>query len=142
MTIKVVDILGRASVILQDTAATRFTNANLLKFFNDGQREVVLHRPDAHVANGTHACVNGSKQTIPAGGHRLINVHRNTNGHGMTQQRVLTALSTLSMIRLIQRIFMSTLKQFPAHIRLRLFIALYLVISVLVISPLILLLWE
>ena len=85
MTIKVVDILGRASVILQDTAATRFTNANLLKFFNDGQREVVLHRPDAHVSNSTHACVNGSKQTIPAGGHRLINVHRNTNGRAITQ---------------------------------------------------------
>ena len=85
MTIKVVDILSRASVLLQDTAATRFTNANLLKFFNDGQREVVVHRPDALVSNGTLACANGSKQTIPSGGHRLVNVHRNTNGRAVTQ---------------------------------------------------------
>lgn len=85
MTIKVVDILSRASVVLQDTAATRFTNANLLKFFNDGQREVVIHRPDALVSNSTLALANGSKQTIPAAGHRLINVHRNTNGRAVTQ---------------------------------------------------------
>jgi hypothetical protein len=85
VTIKVVDILSRASVLLQDTAATRFTNANLLKFFNDGQREVVVHRPDAYVANGTFACATGSKQTIPSGGHRLVNVHRNTGGRAVTQ---------------------------------------------------------
>jgi len=84
-TIKVVDILGRASVILQDTAATRFTNANLLKFFNDGQREVVLHRPDANVTSETFACANGSKQTLPTAALRLINIHRNSNGNAVTQ---------------------------------------------------------
>jgi len=84
-TIKVVDILGRASVILQDTAATRFTNANLLKFFNDGQREVVLHRPDANVTNATFSCASGSKQTLPAAALRLVDIHRNTGGRVVTQ---------------------------------------------------------
>ena len=41
-TTKVNDILDRASIILQDTSNTRFANADLLKFFNDGQREVVI----------------------------------------------------------------------------------------------------
>ncbi len=84
-TIKVVDILGRASVLLQDTAATRFTNANLLKFFNDGQREVVLHRPDANITNATYACATGSKQTLPSAALRLVNVQRNTSGRSVTQ---------------------------------------------------------
>ena len=55
-TIKVVDVLGRASVLLQDTDQTRFSNANLLKFFNDAQREVALQRPDAFMTNGNFTC--------------------------------------------------------------------------------------
>ena len=84
-TIKVVDILGRASVLLQDTAATRFTNANLLKFFNDGQREVVLHRPDANIVHATVALATGSKQTLPLAALRLVNIHSNTSGRAVTQ---------------------------------------------------------
>ena len=50
-TTKVVDILDRASIILQDSTNVRFPNAELLKFFNDAQKEVVLHRPDANNLN-------------------------------------------------------------------------------------------
>ncbi len=50
-TTQVVDILDRASIILQDNTNVRFPNDELLKFFNDAQKEVVLHRPDDKMVN-------------------------------------------------------------------------------------------
>ena len=76
-TTKVIDILDRASIILQDEAHTRFPNAELLKFFNDAQREVIMHRPDANSVTSTLDCVSGTKQTLPSSALRLLDVHRN-----------------------------------------------------------------
>lgn len=84
-TTKVVDILDRASIILQDSTNVRFPNEELLKFFNDAQKEVVLHRPDAKMVNESFACSTGSKQTLPAAGLRLIEIVRNVNGRAITQ---------------------------------------------------------
>lgn len=84
-TTKVLDILDRASIILQDSTNVRFPNAELLKFFNDAQREVVLHRPDAKMVNATLALASGSKQTLPATALRLIEVIRNVSGRAVTQ---------------------------------------------------------
>ena len=85
-TTKVVDILGRASIILQDATNVRFPNDELLKFFNDAQKEVVLHRPDANMQNvNNFTCVAGSKQTIPTTGLRLVDVVRNVGGRAITQ---------------------------------------------------------
>lgn len=85
-TTKVVDILGRASIILQDSTNVRFPNDELLKFFNDAQKEVVLHRPDANMQNvNNFSCVAGSKQTIPTTGLRLVDVVRNVGGRAITQ---------------------------------------------------------
>lgn len=84
-TTKVVDIIDRASIILQDSTHVRFPEQELLKFFNDAQKEVVLLRPDANMQNATMTCVAGSKQTIPAAGLRLVNVIRNDGGRAVTQ---------------------------------------------------------
>ena len=85
-TTKVVDILGRASIILQDSTNVRFPNDELLKFFNDAQKEVVLHRPDANMQNvNNFTCAAGSKQTIPTTGLRLVDVIRNVGGRAITQ---------------------------------------------------------
>jgi hypothetical protein len=84
-TTKVVDILDRAAIILQDNTNVRFPNSELLKFFNDAQKEVVLHRPDAKMVNTTYACVDGSKQTLPSAALRLIEVVRNVGGRAITQ---------------------------------------------------------
>jgi len=84
-TTKVVDILDRASIILQDNTQVRFPNSELLKFFNDAQREVVLHRPDANMVNTVVNVTDGSKQTLPATALRLIDVIRNVNGRAVTQ---------------------------------------------------------
>lgn len=86
-TTKVVDVLDRASIILQDTAHTRYANADLLKFFNDGQREVVMFRPDANVVHSAFTCAAGSKQSIAniTGALRLVEVVRNTGGRSISQ---------------------------------------------------------
>ena len=84
-TTKVVDILDRAGIILQDNTNVRFPNEELLKFFNDAQKEVVLHRPDAKMVNTTFDCVTGSKQTLPSAALRLIEVIRNVDGRAVTQ---------------------------------------------------------
>jgi len=82
---KVVDILDRAGIILQDNTNVRFPNSELLKFFNDAQKEVVLHRPDAKMVNTTYSCVDGSKQTLPSAALRLIEIVRNVGGRAVTQ---------------------------------------------------------
>ena len=82
---KVIDILDRAAIILQDNTNVRFPNSELLKFFNDAQKEVVLHRPDATMVNTTFACATGSKQTLPTQALRLIEVVRNVGGRAVTQ---------------------------------------------------------
>ena len=79
-TTKVVDVIDRAAIILQDASHVRYPEAELLKFFNDAQREVVLHRPDAKMVTADHDCVAGSKQALPATGLRLIDVVRNKDG--------------------------------------------------------------
>ena len=84
-TTKVIDILDRAGIILQDNTNVRFPNEELLKFFNDAQKEVVLHRPDATMVNTTYDCVTGSKQTLPSRALRLIDVVRNVDGRAVTQ---------------------------------------------------------
>ena len=84
-TTKVVDVLDRAAIILQDNTNVRFPNEELLKFFNDAQKEVVLHRPDAKMVNTTFDCASGSKQTLPSAALRLIEVIRNVGGRAVTQ---------------------------------------------------------
>jgi hypothetical protein len=84
-TIKVIDLLDRASILLQDADHTRYPNAELLKFFNDAQNEVVLHRPDANSVNATLALANGSKQSLPSAALRLLDIVQNVDGRSVTQ---------------------------------------------------------
>ena len=45
-TIKVIDVIDRAEEILQDVSNVRWTQQSLLNYLNDGQREIVVFRPD------------------------------------------------------------------------------------------------
>lgn len=84
-TTKAVDLINRVSVTLQDPTFVRWTQAELLNYLNDAQRQVVLFRPDAKAVNAAFTCVNAAKQTLPADGLRLINVLRNTAGRAITK---------------------------------------------------------
>lgn len=80
MTIAAQAIIRRCVETLQDNTSVRWPINELVRYLNDGQREVVLHRPDAMVTNQTMTCVAGSRQTLPATGAKLIEVVRNATG--------------------------------------------------------------
>lgn len=79
-TIKVVDVIGRAERIIQDTTNTRWPKQEWLDWYNDANLAVVNIRPDAHVVNGVlNLAPNSSKQTIDSDGLKLIDVLANTS---------------------------------------------------------------
>ena len=82
MAITAQSIIRRCVETLQDTTSIRWPVAELVRYLNDGQREVVLYRPDAMVTNATVTCVAGTKQTLPANGAKLIEVIRNARAAG------------------------------------------------------------
>lgn len=77
MAIAAQSIIRRAVETLQDTTSVRWPVNELVRYLNDGQREIVLYRPDSMVTNATLTCVAGTKQTLPANGVKLIEVIRN-----------------------------------------------------------------
>ena len=81
MTIAAQSIIRRVVETLQDNTSVRWPVSELVRYLNDGQREVVLYRPDAMVTNATVALSAGSKQALPANGAKLIEVVRNTGGN-------------------------------------------------------------
>ena len=80
MAIAAQSIIRRAVETLQDTTSIRWPINELVRYLNDGQREIVIHRPDSMVTNASHALSAGSKQTIPSNGAKLIEVIRNSGG--------------------------------------------------------------
>ena len=82
MHITAQSIIRRCIETLQDNTSVRWPVNELVRYLNDGQREVVLHRPDAMVTSATVTCVPGTKQTLPANGAKLIEVVRNARAAG------------------------------------------------------------
>jgi hypothetical protein len=66
---------------LQDTTSIRWPVAELVRYLNDGQREIIVHRPDAMVTNASVSLASGTKQSLPANGAKLIDVVRNSAGN-------------------------------------------------------------
>lgn len=97
MTISAQSIIRRCIDTLQDSTSIRWPVAELVRYLNDGQREVILYRPDAMVTNAVVTCTAGSKQAIPANGAKLIEVIRNSSGSRravrMTNREILDAQS-------------------------------------------------
>ena len=84
-TVTVNSLVAKAQVILQDVTKVRWPENELIDWLNDGQREVVLIRPQASVSNTTVALDSGkTKQSIPNDGVMLIDVVRNMGSAGAT----------------------------------------------------------
>lgn len=81
--------IDKAELILQDTTNVRWTVAELLGWFNDGQREIVILRPDANPQRTAFQTVAGTRQTIPASGYQAIKVVRNLGADGTTPGRAI-----------------------------------------------------
>lgn len=84
-TIQVSSILSRAATLIQDATNVRWPQAELLDWLNDGQREIVLLKPEASVKNESFALTAGkTKQSLPASGVLVIDVVRNLGADGLT----------------------------------------------------------
>lgn len=81
MPIAAQSIVRRCVETLQDTTSIRWPVAELVRYLNDGQREIIVHRPDAMVTNAAHSLSAGSRQSIPSNGTKLIEVVRNAAGN-------------------------------------------------------------
>lgn len=67
--------------------ATSFTTSNgqnWLDLLNDAQRAVVLARPDANAVTESVLLIAGTRQTLPSGSYRLLDVTRNMGVAGTT----------------------------------------------------------
>jgi len=86
-TIAAQSVVDKAQVILQDTTGVRWPDSELLGWLNDGQREIVLYKPNAFIKNMSVRLVGGTKQSLPADGVQLIDVVRNMGTNGTTPGR-------------------------------------------------------
>lgn len=78
MTVTVQSVIDRVQTVIQDTTGVRWpVVSELVLWVNDAQREIALIKPDASATNETVTLVTGTKQSIPAGGNRLLQVVRN-----------------------------------------------------------------
>jgi hypothetical protein len=73
-------IIRRAAEQLSDTASVRWTVDQLVRYLNDGQRELVTRRPDSSVRTVSTALSTGARQTLPSTAYLLIDVVGNTVG--------------------------------------------------------------
>ena len=74
------NLLSRIQDTLQDTTSVRWPEAELLRYINDAQREIVNFRPESSATTANVQLVTGTKQTLPSGGLRLIKIVRNMDG--------------------------------------------------------------
>jgi hypothetical protein len=79
MPISAQSIVRRCVETLQDPTSVRWPINELVRYLNDGQREVVLYRPDSMVTSATRSLITGTRQTLP-NGSKLIEVVRNSGG--------------------------------------------------------------
>ena len=76
-TLAETNLLARIRDTLQDTTSVRWSDAELRRYINDAQREIVNFRPEASAKTANVALVVGTRQTIPTEGLRLIKITRN-----------------------------------------------------------------
>ena len=84
-TITAQEIINKVQIVLQDTTGIRWPDTTeLLGWLNDGQREVLVFKPNANVVNTSIQLASGTKQSLPADGIQLIDVPRNMGSDGAT----------------------------------------------------------
>lgn len=82
-------LIERITDTLQDKDNIRWPRLELLRYINDGQREVVSQRPDSSSKSQVVLLAQNTKQTLPADGVRLIEVERNMGVDGLTPGRAI-----------------------------------------------------
>lgn len=83
MAEQVTDIVWRVRQLIHDSAGARWTDDEMLRWINDGLRELVLLKPSANAQRVTLNLVAGSVQELPTGGMQLIRITHNTSGNAI-----------------------------------------------------------
>lgn len=74
-------ILRRVADVLQEKlSGVRWPADELVRWMNDGKREIAMHQPDASSEVTDHTCSEGARQTIPATGIKPLDVLHNSTG--------------------------------------------------------------
>lgn len=84
MALTAADIITRAGDIIQDQTNVRWPQAELLRWLNDGRREIAIARPDLYAMVAIVTLAAGTKQSIPADGARFLDAIRNFETDGTT----------------------------------------------------------
>lgn len=80
MPIAARDIFQAVTIEVQDDSSIRWPLPELVIAFNDGQRDILVHRPDALDERFSHPLVAGTVQELPAQYSKLIDVKANSTG--------------------------------------------------------------
>jgi hypothetical protein len=80
MTITAQSVARRLVTTLNDESSTRWTLGEVVQAINDAQLQIVIDRPDVLAVTATVTLAPGTRQTLPAGGAKLLAVNRNANG--------------------------------------------------------------
>lgn len=76
------EILSRAQRLIQDETNVRWPLAELCEWLNDGQREIILHKPSALSRTDVINLRAGTWQAIPDTALALLKIVRNINSVG------------------------------------------------------------
>ena len=82
-------IIDKVSEQIHDVLQVRWVESELLDWLNEGQRAIVILKPEAKTVNAAVVLVEGTKQTIPVAGIRLHKVIRNMGTDGLTPGNVI-----------------------------------------------------
>ena len=72
--------MQKVNTQLVDVAWLRWPKAELLDYYNDAIRAVIIVRPDAGESSELLTCVEGTKQQLPVGANRLLDITRVAGG--------------------------------------------------------------
>lgn len=100
-TILASEIIAKAQTLLQDATGIRWPGSELLDWLNEGQREIVILKPDAYIVASSVQLIAGAKQSLPAACLILLDVVRNMGVNGNTPGRAIVAISKTVMDEMI-----------------------------------------
>ena len=84
MPLTAAQVIARASDLIQDATNTRWSSDELLRWLNDGRRELCIDRPDLYATISVIGLAAGTKQAVPADGLRFLDLIRNMQSDGVT----------------------------------------------------------
>lgn len=80
-TFTAASVVARArAYVLQDLDGVRWTDSEVLAWFNEFQSDLVTYRPSAYVKSATYALGSGVRQVVPDDCVLLIDIPANTSG--------------------------------------------------------------